>query len=64
MTKIVVDGREVDVPADYTLLQACEAAGAEIPRFCARPSDMRVITRHSQPVPSRQGVHWPQLSCL
>ena len=34
MTKIIVDGREVDVPADYTLLQACEAAGAEIPRFC------------------------------
>ncbi len=34
MTKIVVDGTEVDVPADYTLLQACEAAGAEIPRFC------------------------------
>jgi len=34
MTKLVVDGREVDVPADYTLLQACEAAGAEIPRFC------------------------------
>jgi len=34
MTKIVVDGTEVDVPAEYTLLQACEAAGAEIPRFC------------------------------
>ncbi|AMS29048.1 NADH dehydrogenase [Hyphomonadaceae bacterium UKL13-1] len=34
MTKIVVDGTEVDVPGDYTLLQACEAAGAEIPRFC------------------------------
>ncbi len=34
MTKIVVDGKEIDVPADYTLLQACEAAGAEIPRFC------------------------------
>ena len=34
MTKIVVDGTEVDVPADFTLLQACEAAGAEIPRFC------------------------------
>ena len=34
MTKIIVDGTEVDVPADYTLLQACEAAGAEIPRFC------------------------------
>ncbi len=34
MTKILVDGREIDVPGDYTLLQACEAAGAEIPRFC------------------------------
>ncbi len=34
MTKILVDGVEVDVPAEYTLLQACEQAGAEIPRFC------------------------------
>ncbi|UHC14211.1 NADH-quinone oxidoreductase subunit NuoG [Methylobacterium currus] len=34
MTKILVDGIEVDVPPDYTLLQACEVAGAEIPRFC------------------------------
>ncbi|MDH7796045.1 MULTISPECIES: NADH-quinone oxidoreductase subunit NuoG [unclassified Beijerinckia] len=34
MTKIIVDGSEVDVPGEYTLLQACEAAGAEVPRFC------------------------------
>lgn len=34
MAKIIVDGVEVDVPAEYTLLQAAEAAGAEIPRFC------------------------------
>ena len=34
MTRIVIDGKEIDVPAQYTLLQACEAAGAEIPRFC------------------------------
>src|SRR6187431_2558482 len=34
MTKLVIDGTEVDVPPEYTLLQACEAAGAEIPRFC------------------------------
>ncbi len=32
--KLVVDGVEVDVPRTFTLLQACEAAGAEIPRFC------------------------------
>jgi NADH-quinone oxidoreductase subunit G len=34
MTKLVVDGIEIDVPPEFTLLQACEAAGAEIPRFC------------------------------
>ena len=34
MAKIIVDGVEVDVPPEYTLLQAAEAAGAEIPRFC------------------------------
>src|SRR6195256_3568942 len=34
MTKLIVDGKEVDVPPEFTLLQACEAAGAEIPRFC------------------------------
>ena len=34
MVKLIVDGKEIDVPPEYTLLQACEAAGAEIPRFC------------------------------
>src|SRR5438552_5325176 len=34
MTKLVIDNKEIDVPPEYTLLQACEAAGAEIPRFC------------------------------
>src|SRR6516164_139245 len=34
MAKLIVDGKEIDVAPDCTLLQACEAAGAEIPRFC------------------------------
>ncbi len=34
MPVVKVDGKEIDVPAEFTLLQACEAAGAEIPRFC------------------------------
>ncbi|KAA0970667.1 NADH-quinone oxidoreductase subunit G [Aureimonas fodinaquatilis] len=34
MAKIKVDGTEVEVPDHYTLLQAAEEAGAEIPRFC------------------------------
>ena len=31
---IIIDGEEIDVPNHYTLLQAAEAAGKEIPRFC------------------------------
>ncbi len=31
---IVVDGETVEVPSEYNLLQAAEAAGREIPRFC------------------------------
>jgi NADH-quinone oxidoreductase subunit G len=31
---IKVNGREVEVASNLTLLQACEAAGEEIPRFC------------------------------
>jgi len=34
MAKLIVDGQEIEVPAEFTLLQACELAGAEIPRFC------------------------------
>ena len=34
MPKLTVDGVEVEVPAGATVLQACEAAGKEIPRFC------------------------------
>ena len=32
--KLNVDGTDVEVPKSYTLMQACEEAGAEIPRFC------------------------------
>ncbi len=34
MPKITVDGAEIEVPAGITVLQACEMAGKEIPRFC------------------------------
>ena len=32
--KLIIDGREIEVEDHVTLLQACEQAGAEIPRFC------------------------------
>jgi NADH-quinone oxidoreductase subunit G len=34
MPKLTVDGIEVDVPQGATVMQACELAGKEIPRFC------------------------------
>jgi NADH-quinone oxidoreductase subunit G len=34
MPKVTVDGTEVEVAAGATVLQACEAVGVEIPRFC------------------------------
>ncbi len=34
MPRLTVDGIEVEVPQGATVLQACEAAGKEIPRFC------------------------------
>ena len=34
MPKVTVDGIEIEVPAGATVLQACELAGKEIPRFC------------------------------
>jgi NADH-quinone oxidoreductase subunit G len=34
MAKVTVDGIDVEVPNGASVLQACEAAGKEIPRFC------------------------------
>lgn len=34
MAKLTIDGEEIEVPDGVTVLQACELAGKEIPRFC------------------------------
>ncbi len=34
MPTIKIDGKEMEVPAGITILQACEMAGIEVPRFC------------------------------
>jgi NADH-quinone oxidoreductase subunit G len=34
MPRVKVDGIEIEVPQGATVLQACEVAGKEIPRFC------------------------------
>jgi NADH-quinone oxidoreductase subunit G len=34
MPKLIIDGAEIEVDDGITLIQACEQAGVEIPRFC------------------------------
>ncbi len=34
LRKIIIDGNEVEVDGAMTLIQACEEAGIEVPRFC------------------------------
>lgn len=34
LRKLIIDGAEIEVDPRLTLLQACEQAGVEIPRFC------------------------------
>ncbi len=34
MPKVTIDGETIEVPAGITVLQACEIAGKEVPRFC------------------------------
>src|SRR6516162_3164266 len=62
MTKVVVDGKEIDVPPGYTLLQACEAAGAEIPRFCFHER-LSIAGNCRMCLIEVQGIPKPQASC-
>jgi NADH-quinone oxidoreductase subunit G len=63
MPKLLVDGTEVEVPQGATVLQACEAAGKEIPRFCyherlAIAGNCRMCLVEVKPGPPK-----PQASC-
>jgi len=34
LRKVIIDDQEVEVDGAMTLIQACEEAGIEVPRFC------------------------------
>ena len=34
LRKLIIDGKEIEVDPNLTLIQACEQAGIEVPRFC------------------------------
>ena len=63
MPKVTVDGIEISVPDGATVLQACELAGKEIPRFCyherlAIAGNCRMCLVEVKPGPPK-----PQASC-
>jgi NADH-quinone oxidoreductase subunit G len=62
MTKLIVDGTEIDVAPEYTLLQACEAGGAEIPRFCFHER-LSIAGNCRMCLIEVQGMPKPQASC-
>jgi NADH-quinone oxidoreductase subunit G len=62
MTKLIVDGKEIDVAPELTLLQACEAAGAEIPRFCFHER-LSIAGNCRMCLIEVQGMPKPQASC-
>ncbi len=62
MTKLIIDGKEIDVAPELTLLQACEAAGAEIPRFCFHER-LSIAGNCRMCLIEVQGMPKPQASC-
>ncbi len=62
-TTLTIDGREVEVPAGITVLQACESIGVDIPTLCTDPrlepyGACRMCVVEIQPGPPR-----PTASC-
>ncbi len=63
MPKVKVDGVEIEVPQGATVLQACEMAGKEIPRFCYHERLMIAGNCRMCLVEVKPGPPKPQASC-
>lgn len=63
MPKVTVDGLEIEVPAGSTVLQACEQAAKEIPRFCYHERLSVAGNCRMCLVEVRPGPPKPQASC-
>jgi NADH-quinone oxidoreductase subunit G len=62
MPKIKIDGSEIEVESGTTVLQACEMAGAEIPRFCYHER-LSIAGNCRMCLVEVKGVPKPQASC-
>ena len=59
---LTIDGQELSVPKDYTVLQAAEAAGVDIPTLCYHPS-LQVFNSCLLCVVEVEGARRPLLAC-
>ena len=62
MPKLKIDGTEIEVENGITLLQACELAGAEIPRFCYHER-LSIAGNCRMCLVEVKGMPKPQASC-
>ncbi|WP_342642185.1 NADH-quinone oxidoreductase subunit NuoG [Rhodoligotrophos ferricapiens] len=62
MPKLIIDSREVEVENGLTVLQACELAGVEIPRFCYHDR-LTIAGNCRMCLVEVKGMPKPQASC-
>jgi len=62
MPKLIVDSKEIEVENGLTVLQACELAGAEIPRFCYHDR-LSIAGNCRMCLVEVKGMPKPQASC-
>jgi NADH-quinone oxidoreductase subunit G len=62
MPKIKIDGAEIEIESGTSLLQACEIAGAEVPRFCFHER-LSVAGNCRMCLVEVKGTPKPQASC-
>ena len=62
MPRLIVDGKEIEVEDGMTVLQACEEAGAEIPRFCYHER-LSIADNCRMCLVEVKGLPKPQASC-
>ena len=62
MAKVTVDGREVEVPSGANALEACRAAGVDIPHFCYHPA-LSIVGQCRMCMVEVEGVPKIQASC-
>ncbi len=62
MAKVTVDGRTVEVPDNANALEACRAAGVDVPHFCYHPK-LSIVGQCRMCMVEIQGMPKVQASC-